>query len=154
MRLGTARGAAWLRSPGGRKTARYLLASLASVVVGQAVLAVAFGGLGWSAAGANLLAFAVAAVASYYLNRMWVWGRSGRSDMLREVVPFWGVAAVGLLVSSVMVSLVERRTAGAAISHGTRTALVMAGAFASLGVVWFVKFLILNRFVFAGDETV
>jgi putative flippase GtrA len=150
MQLETVRGAVWLRSPGGRKTARYLVASLASVVVGQAVLAVAFGGLGWSAAAANLLAFAVAAVASYYLNR--VWGRSGRSDMLREVVPFWGVAAVGLLVSSVMVSLVESRTAGAAISHGTRTVLVMAGAFASVGVVWFVKFLILNRFVFAHDE--
>lgn len=152
MRLETVSGPAWLRSPGGRKTARYLLASLASVVVGQAVLAVAFGGLGWSAAGANLLAFAVAALASYYLNRRWVWGRRGRVDALREVVPFCVVAAVGLLASSVMVSLVERRTAGAAISHGTRTALVMAGAFASVGVVWFFKFLILNRFVFAGDE--
>lgn len=144
--------AEWAPSPDHRRKLRYALSSAATVVVGQAVLAMAFGGLRWSAGAANLCSFGVAAGASYQLNRAWVWGRTGRSDLWREVVPFWAVAAVGLLASSVGVSVAEDRTEGLTMSHGARTAWVMGGSLASVGLVWVLKFFVLNRFVFdSGD---
>jgi putative flippase GtrA len=49
---------------------------------------------------ANVLATAVGTVRSYVLNRRWVWGRDGASDLWREVVPFWIPSFSGLVLST------------------------------------------------------
>ena len=138
----------WGRSQGGRRKLRYGAASVLSAAIGQAVLMVAFGAFRWSALSASLFAFAVGAVSSYHLNRMWVWGRVGRSDLLREIIPFWVVAAAGLAVSTVAIVVAEGRAALVTQSHALRTAVVMTASCASVVVVWLLKYLILDRYVF------
>ena len=46
-----------------------------------------------------MFANVVATIPSYFLNRMWVWGKGGRSHVMKEIVPFWVMSAIGITVS-------------------------------------------------------
>ena len=54
-------------------------------------------GAGVPAGSANVIAVCCGIVPSYFANRHWVWGRAGRSDFVREVVPFWVLSLAGLV---------------------------------------------------------
>ena len=41
----------------------------------------------------------MASVPAYYLNRTWAWGKSGRSHVFQEVVPFWTMTPIGITIS-------------------------------------------------------
>jgi len=109
----------------GRKLFRYSLVSLISIAVSQSVLVVAFGLLHWTAGLANVVACAVATVPSYSLNRSWAWGRRGRSHLWREVVPFWAIAFLGLVLSTWAADLGSTLARQAGASHAATTAIVM-----------------------------
>ena len=89
------------RSPQGQKAIRYTLVSAISVVIGQALLALFYNVVHWSAAWSNIWAVSISAGPSYYLNRYWAWGKRGRNHLLKEVLPFWGLALLGLEQQSV-----------------------------------------------------
>ena len=91
----------WGRSDEGRKKVRYTLVSVISVAVSQFAFIMVFGVFQlWGARGSSIFATCVGSVPSYYLNRNWAWGKSGRSHVWREVVPFWVLAFVGLVFST------------------------------------------------------
>ena len=46
-----------------------------------------------------IFANAVATFPSYWLNRRWAWGKSGRSHFMKEIVPFWAMSAAGIAFS-------------------------------------------------------
>jgi putative flippase GtrA len=137
----------WLAGDRGRTFLRYSVASAVSVVGGQVTLALSFGVAGWPAAPSNVLAFAVGGVVSYVLNRRWTWRRSGRSHLMREIVPFWTIAIVGLAVSTIAVDVAERLITEATESRAIQTLVVMAASLASYGALWIVKFLAFDRYV-------
>lgn len=149
MRIDARALAHWTRSQQGRRKLRYSAASVTSALVGQVILAMAFGGFRLSARSANLFAWCLASLTSYHLTRVWVWGRGGRSDLLREVLPFWVLAVTGLAVSTLSVVLAENRTARMTTSHGVRTTVVMGASLLSVAGVWVVKYLVLDRYVFS-----
>jgi putative flippase GtrA len=135
--------------PWPRKILRYSLASLVSIAVSQSVLVVAFGMLHWTARLSNIVACAVATVPSYYLNRIWAWGRRGKSLLWREVVPFWALAFLGLAFSTWAADIGSTLARRAAVSHETATVIVMASALLSFGVLWIGKFALFNAMLFA-----
>jgi putative flippase GtrA len=135
--------------PWPRKIVRYSLVSLVSIAVSQSVLAVAFGVLHWTAGLSNMVACAVATAPSYHLNRIWAWGRRGRSHLWREVVPFWMVAFLGLAFSTWAADLGSTLARRAAVSHQTATVIVMGSALSAFGVLWIGKFAIFNAMLFA-----
>src|SRR5256714_1875619 len=100
------------RSPTGKKFVKYTLVSVISVAVNVMLLVLAYGVVGWSAAPANIFAVGISAIPSYYLNRAWAWGKRGRSHLLKEVVPFWGLAFLGLVLSTIAVHLVDSHIRG------------------------------------------
>jgi putative flippase GtrA len=138
----------WAAGLWGRRGARYSLVSLISVAVSQSVLAVAFGVLHWTAQLANVVACAVAAVPSFHLNRSWTWGRRGRSHLLREVVPFWALAFLGLAFSTWAADFGSTMARHAAASHAVTTAMVMASSLLAFGLLWIGKFAIFNVLLF------
>jgi putative flippase GtrA len=131
------------------KVLRYSLVSLVSVAVSQSVLMVAFGMLHWTARLSNVVACGVATVPSYYLNRSWAWGRRGRSHPWREVVPFWGLAFLGLAFSTWAADFGSTLARHAAASHTATTAIVMTSSLSAFGVLWLGKFAILDAVLFA-----
>lgn len=123
-----------------RKLVRYAAASVVGVVVGQTSLFVFLGTFD-NAALANFLAVAVSSVPAYLINRYWVWQKTSRNDLRREVVPFWAMAFLGLILSTIAVTIVDDRT--------DWKPAIMAANLAGFGVLWIAKFVILDKVLFA-----
>jgi putative flippase GtrA len=115
-----------------------------------ATLAVATAGLGIAAWVANVVAVCVATFPSYTLNRRWTWGVTGTSDFRRQVVPFWGLAVAGLLLSTLAVEVTDASgLAGAMPTAWLATGAVLAAHLGGWAVLWVVQFVVLDRLLFA-----
>jgi hypothetical protein len=69
---------------------RYAIVSVVSTVFGFAVLGIVFGALHlWTEVPTAIFANVMGIVPLYYLNRSWVWEKTGSSHWRREVLPFW-----------------------------------------------------------------
>ena len=141
-----------LRTATGRKLLRYGAASVVNVVVAQVVLAWAFGVLHWTARAAAVLAAVVAAGPAYWLARSWVWGRTGRSHLIKEVLPFWGMALLALGLTTWVAGVAEAAGADVTDSRLGQTIIVMGAVFAISGVVWAARFVVLNGVLFADRD--
>jgi putative flippase GtrA len=137
-----------LRTPTGKKLVRYTMVSAISVVISQALLAFTYGVLEWSAIRSNIFAVAVSSVPAYYLNRAWAWGKRGRSHLMREVVPFWALNFLGLVVSTIFADIAEDRAQDFSDSRFTQTLIINGAALAAFGLLWVGKFVILNKLLF------
>jgi putative flippase GtrA len=135
-----------------RRVLRYLAASALNVVIGQALLLFAFTILLWSPVKANCFSAVVAALPAYLINRRWVWAQQGRSRLLHEVLPFWLLALAGLIISSGTVALAARMTVRVTDDRAIQAAAVSAAAFAAYGLVWVVRFVVLNAFIFTSPK--
>jgi putative flippase GtrA len=148
---------AFTRTTGGRRLIKYSAVSVVSVVVSEVALLIAlhFFTATWS----NIIAVAVGTIPSYELNRSWVWGKSGKSHLWKEVVPFWALSFLGLVLSTIAVKLVSDHVIHDATPDTTFQKLViLATNLAAFGVLWVGKFLIINKLLFhhhpeaVGDE--
>jgi len=134
-----------------RKAVRYCLASAVSVAVSQAVLFVTFGPLHWPAHTANIVACAVATLPAYYLNRAWVWGKTGRSHVRREIMPFWVIAFLGLGLSTWAADFASANAHHLTTWNLGRTLVVMAATLGAFGLLWVGKFVAFNKVLFAQE---
>lgn len=138
----------WSRTAEGRKWVRYSMVSIASVIISQVLLAFAFGVMKWTARASNIFAVGLSAVPSYYLNRAWAWGKRGRSHFLKEVLPFWTMAFIGLVFSTWAADYAESHADSLTSSHFWTTMIVMTASLGAFGVLWIGKFVILNKLMF------
>jgi putative flippase GtrA len=99
----------------------------------------------------NVLATACASVPAYYLNRNWTWGKSGRSNIWREVVPFWSISFIGLVLSTVAVGVAAHNADR--ISHGSlERALIVNGAnLLTYAFIWTGRYMVFNRYLFGSS---
>ena len=126
-----------LKADHGAKALRYCGVSVVNVLTGLSTLAFFHGVLHWSGVASNLMAWSVSTAPAYLLSRAWVWQQSGSHRLSGEVVPFWVMALVGLLLSTFVVNLVDQRT--------DRTTFILAALVGTYGVVWVVKYVILDK---------
>lgn len=133
------------RTDAGRKMIRYSAVSVISAAVSFTVLGIVYGVLRlWTEVPSALFANVVAGVPSYYLNRRWVWGKSGRSHLMKEVVPFWATAAAGIALSLLAADIARHLGTTYHLHHLTRTALVLGANLAAWGALWVARFFVLN----------
>ena len=134
------------RSPQGLKVLRYTMVSVISALTSLVILTIVFGVLRlWGEVVSTLFANLMAGIPSYYLNRRWVWGKGGRSHIWREIVPFFVMSLSGILFALYAASLAHNFADAHHLHHLARTILVVGANIAAFGVLWFLKFLILNR---------
>jgi len=134
------------RTPQGVKIIRYTMVSVISALTSLVVLTIVFGVLRlWGEVASTLFANITAGVPSYYLNRRWVWGKGGRSHIWRELLPFWVMSISGIGFALYTASLAHNFADAHHLQHLPRTALVVGANIAAFGILWFLKFLILNR---------
>ena len=140
-----------VQTPTGRKLVKYTMVSVFNVVFGQILLFIAFFFLEWKATQANLFAVGITAFPAYYLNRRWVWRKPGRSHFVKEVLPFWAMAFLGLVLSTVFVNVAEEW----ALDYEPRivqTAIINGASVLAFGILWVGKFVVLNKVLFAHHE--
>lgn len=127
----------------GRRLMRYAGVSVIGVIVGQTLLFMFYEAIGLGATSANVLAVMIGTVPSYLLNRAWVWGKSGSHSVRAEIVPFWGMAVLGLVLSTVLVAVVSRYT--------DAWLMINAANLSAFGSLWLAKYVILDRVLFADE---
>ncbi len=96
----------------------------------------------------STLATAIAAVPNYEMNRKWAWGKSGRSHLWKEVVPFWVLAFIGWGISTISVHAMEDYAKQHHFTHLASTASVTIVYVGAFGVLWIAKFIIFNKVLF------
>lgn len=133
----------WMRY--GAKLFRYFGVSAVNVVTGQSLLWFFYSALGWKAWVANVLAVCISAGPAYWMSRHWVWEQSGAHSVRTEIAPFWGLAFLGLAISTVATAFADER-------WGTGLA-VQAASIASFGFVWMFKFFILEHVMWKDAPT-
>jgi putative flippase GtrA len=133
-------------TPTGKKMFRYATVSVISTIVSFSVLGIVFGAFRlWTEVPSTVFANLVASVPAYYLNRTWSWGKSGRSHVFKEVVPFWTMTAIGITMSIGTASLARHLSNVYDLHHFGRTVVVEGANTAAFAVLWIVKFLVFNR---------
>ncbi len=123
-----------------KKVGRFLIVSAFNVIFGQSLLILNHSWLGWSFAVANVVAVALSAGPAYVLARYWVWGKRTKNHLVKEVLPFWGLAFFGLITSTL--------AAGVANNYTDAQIALNLVNLSSFGVIWIFKFFILDRFMF------
>ncbi len=124
----------------GQKASRFLIVSAFNVVFGQSLLVLAYSGLGWSFAVSNVAAVAVSAGPAYVLTRYWVWEDWSKNHLVQEVLPFWGLAFLGLIVSTIAARIANTYTAAQFVLNLVNLA--------SFGFIWVFKFFIFDCLMF------
>jgi putative flippase GtrA len=146
--IGSARGPGLVRRSVRAVLTRAAISSLLAGVTSETVLLVTYGPglLGPQAAAA--MAWAAGAVVNYRLNRGWAWGRRGRADLWRELLPYWAITLTSLAVSVWTTGLADRIAARLFETEGLRSAFV-GGAFLTVyGLMFLVKFTLYHFIVF------
>lgn len=123
------------RRPTIKKLVRYSLASVVAVIVGQTVLVLSYGPLPWFAA--NLVSVMAGTIPNYLINRYWTWQQTGKNRLWGEIIPFWVMSVLGMILSFIAVGYADNR-------WGTTIAVQIA-QLSGFGVVWIAKFLILDK---------
>jgi putative flippase GtrA len=145
--------AEFVRSGRFRRLVRYGSVSVISAVGSLTILFVTYHVLKvGSAVACNILAAGVMTVPAYYLNRRWTWGKTGRSHMFKEVLPFWAIAAMSLVLSTVVVGFAAHNANHVTHSSLGRALLVVAANFLTYATIWIGRYLIYNRYMF-GEAT-
>lgn len=127
------------------KLARYSSASVAGAVTSQVVLLVCFVALDIDAVPSNIIAVTAGAVPNYLINRAWTFNKRGKHSLFKEVIPFWGMALLGLVLSTFAVAWADDRYGGNAL-------ILMAANIGSFGVLWVAKYFVLERVLFKPFE--
>jgi putative flippase GtrA len=122
------------------KFVRYSAVSAVSVPVSLALFATFNGLVGLESWLSNALAVTIASIPSYVLNRYWVWGKRGKNHFWREVMPFWLMAVLGLVFSTLLVHVADQFT--------DWIPALMAANLTAFGLLWVVKFLLLDSLLF------
>ncbi len=124
------------------KWVKYSAASLSGVVTSQAVLIVCIVVFDMTAEWANVIAVIVGAAPNYLINRAWTFNKRGAHSLTREVLPFWGMAILGLLLSTIAVGWADDQFDGNIVA-------LMAANIGAFGVLWVARYFILDKLLFA-----
>jgi putative flippase GtrA len=129
-----------------QRMSRCLVVSVGTTLLSAAVLVALALGAGVPAGSANVIAVCCGIAPSYLANRHWVWGRTGRGDLVREAMPFWALSLAGLVASTVAVSIVASAAAG--WSTSARAIALPLANLSVFGALWLLQFALLDKVLF------
>jgi putative flippase GtrA len=132
------------------KVARYALGSVLALATSIVVFALLY------VAGVNttidsVAAFFAGAVPNWILNRRWAWEVTGKVEVAREVFGYTVVSLLALVASSAGTGAMQHWVVRHVSPHHGVRVLLVTGAYVFVQAVLFVvKFVIYDRWVFAG----
>jgi putative flippase GtrA len=136
-----------LRLPSWLRWSRYTVGSAICFGISELVFVVLFGPDLLGARGAAIVASVAGIIPGYFLNRSWTWGRRGRSDFWREVVPYWATALISTGLAALGTGAANALFASQ--PRGARTIIDAAAYMLVYGVLFVAKFVIFQRWLFA-----
>lgn len=127
---------------------RYTAGSILAGIVSESVLLATYGTGLLGPRAASVAGWAAGAVLNYGLNRWWAWGRRGRADLWRELLPYWAITLATVALSTWATGLADRAAPRLFASGSLRLAFVGAAFLTVYGVMFAVKFVLYHHVVF------
>jgi putative flippase GtrA len=139
------------RTESGRRALRYSATSVVGVVGSQILLQLLSSntGFGWEPVKANFTAACLMSIPAFLLNKYWVWGKSGRAHLRREVIPFWVFTVAGWILSTVTVDFATNHTDPDTLM---RQLTVSAASIGGFGILWVLKYMFLDKIMFGSHH--
>jgi putative flippase GtrA len=128
---------------------RYASTSLVMVALTQISIIVFVQVIGWDAVPANLASTMIVSIPAFLTNKYWVWGKSGRARIRREVIPFWVFTVAGWGLSTLAVAFAADNTKDDTLFH---LIAVLIASIAGFGILWVLKYLFLDKLMFGPDH--
>jgi putative flippase GtrA len=125
--------------------AKYVAASAVGVVTGSTLLLFFLKVVDLEPVPANVAAVTLSSIPAYLINRAWVWNKTSGHSIKREIVPFWTLAFLGLLLSTILVDYVT--------DHTDNDLLILMANWGGFAILWVAKFFILDKVLFGGGAT-
>lgn len=119
---------------------RYAAVSAVSLVTGHLLLYSFHSLLGIAPVPSNLASTVGNTALVFAANRRWVWAAEGQVSMRREIIPFAGLACLGLALSTLLIWVTA-----ATIGEGL---WVNAANLTAFGIVWIGRFVAIDRWVY------
>lgn len=121
------------------RAARFFGVTIVATVTGQTILFLLFEGFNWSAAPANIVAVGFGTALSYWLSVNFVW-KYASSSVRDQMIVYVALAVLGLVVSTLLAAFVS--------SIWTHALSANVGSILGFGLVWVLRFVVLDRTVF------
>ena len=141
------------QSPLGVRITRYTLGSIVAAATSAIVFALLYV-MGASTTACSVTAFVAGAIPNWILNRRWAWKVQGRIAFGREIVAYIVVSAITLFLTTESTAWTQRHVQSIPAHHGFRAALVTASYLAVFAVLFAARFVIYERWIFAGRSRV
>jgi putative flippase GtrA len=135
--------ALWIRY--GTKVFRYATGSVIAAICSETVFVIMYGALDTSTTWATIVGWIAGALPNYWLNRSWTWNVRGRPHVVRELLPYILIIVTTLVTAIVTTDLVDSWLNGRGLSHGVETVLVAATFLGVYGVMFLLRFFLLDR---------
>jgi putative flippase GtrA len=132
---------------------RYAIGSVVAGVVSEITLLTVYGLELLGPSAASVVAWGLGAVVNYVLNRWWAWKLRGRPKPLRELLPYWLTAVVGLVIASWGTGVADRVGHQIFDTDGPRVIFVGAVFLGIYGLLFVAKFFLFHYFVFADTRS-
>jgi hypothetical protein len=132
------------RSEEGRKKLRYAGVSVIFVPLGQGIVQLLGGRIGFAQAG--LVSAVILTLPNFYANKRLVWKVTSRENERTQIAIFWVAAVLGVLFATSLTWALEQVT-GDNKSLLVRI-FVLGAQLTGYGIVWVARFLILDRWLF------
>jgi putative flippase GtrA len=143
----------WRSSPFAVKITRYAVGSVIALGTSVLVFGILYvAGLGTTAC--SILAFVAGAIPNWILNRRWAWEVRGKVEVAREVVGYAIVSLVAVGLSALVTGWTNEAVQSLPAHSGIHVALVTASYVLVQAVLFLAKFVIYDRWVFAGRSRV
>ena len=133
------------------KILRYFTGSVVAAVCSETTFLLLYGALTTSPAVASSLGWLAGAIPNYWLNRTWTWRRRGRPSLTREILPYVAIILGTLLLAAFTTSVVDAALVKDGTSDGWRLVLVGGTFLGVYGVVFLLRFLLLDQLFRRGD---
>ncbi len=137
---------AMYHTPSGKRMFRYTMVSIISTVISFTVVILLYGVFKvWTQVPSTLVGNLSGVLPSYYLNRNWAWGKSGKSHMTREVLPFWVASVIGILLGVAAGAEARHVSLSHHFGHFVNSVILLSANVIAFSVLWVVKFIVFNR---------
>lgn len=124
---------------------RYFAVSIISAAVSFVALLLIYGVFRiWTEVPSTFAADLIAGIPSYFLNRRWVWKKSGSSHFWGEVVPFWVISILGILLAMYLAYVAHSYAISRNFSHLEQSMFVIVANLSAFGILWVLRFFAFN----------
>lgn len=138
-----------IRRGGWGRFLRYAATSGVATLLSLSTFAVAYRLLHLGPRAASVAAFAAGFVVNFTGSRFWAWARRHRQGLGRDALSYALVAVTTAAAAAGSTSLADWYGRRLHISENQRTVLVESAYFATYAAVFLVKFMLLDRLLFA-----